>query len=591
MNGNNGETKNGKNKTLTLYHNLRKSGRLQYILILLIFILLIASAVFFIINVHQVVTETAISSYQTNELEIVRETARAIQEYVHVQTVVLGRTDISNIEQEVYTKFVDPIRLLKSGDAWIYAPDHIVFDQSADLPKEYWGRSMAEIFALQKNNGARHYEEMTADVTNAREGVGYYVWLPEKGSEIAAWTPVRVGNYTWTIGLSTPLPEILDATGASAQIALFTYILLASIIIALVLLLIWIITDMRRRRVEEALGESESEYRNILRTAMDGFCIVDMTGSFIDVNDAFCKILGYSREEILSLSLRSIEVIETPEDIARHMKEIIRKGEDRFETRYRCKDGRVINMEVSVVLTGDQKKHFVTFHRDITERKMAEDALNRATKKLNLLNFITFNDIQNAIFALSAYIELEKHIPMNEKQQQYMDKQIGIVRTITESLTFANQYQNLGLKPPAWLSVTQTFLFGISHLDISAFSRKLDVEGLEIYTDMLIEQVFFTLAENVVVHGKTATEIRLYYQKSAEGLTLIFEDDGTGIPKDMKEKIFERRSVEKKGLGLFLAREILDITGMTIKETGEPGKGARFEITVPKGAYRSGSVQ
>ena len=93
------------------------------------------------------------------------------------------------------------------------------------------------------------------------------------------------------------------------------------------------------------------------------------------------------------------------------------------------------------------------------------------------------------------------------------------------------------------------------------------------------------------MHGKTATGIRLYYQKSADGLTLIFENDGTGIPKDMKEKIFDRRYEEKKGLGLFLAREILGITGITIKETGEAGKGARFEITVPEGTYRFAGTQ
>jgi len=337
---------------------------------------------------------------------------------------------------------------------------------------------------------------------------------------------------------------------------------------------------------QHALAESENEYRNILRTAMDGFCIVDTTGSFCDVNDAFCKMLGYTREEILSLSLRSIEVIETPEDIARHMKEIIRKGEDRFESRYRCRDGRIINIEVSIVVAGTHDKHFITFHRDITERKMAEDALNRATQKLSLLNYITFTDIQNAIYSLIGYLELEKRIPMDEKLLQYMDKQTGIVRTILESLKFANKYQNLGIKPPAWQSVTQTFLLGISHLDISALSRKLDIEGLEIYADPLLENVFFTLAENVVLHGKTATGIRLFYQKSAGGLTLVFENNGTGIPEDMKEKIFDRRYEGKKGLGLFLAREILSITGITIHETGEPGKGARFEMTVPKGAWR-----
>jgi K+-sensing histidine kinase KdpD len=119
-------------------------------------------------------------------------------------------------------------------------------------------------------------------------------------------------------------------------------------------------------------------------------------------------------------------------------------------------------------------------------------------------------------------------------------------------------------------------------MDISKFSRKLDVEGLAIYADPLLEQVFFTLAENVVLHGKSATEIALSYHENSEGITLIFQDNGAGIPHGMKEKIFERRYEEKQGLGLFLVREILSITNITIRETGEPEKGARFEITVPQ---------
>jgi signal transduction histidine kinase len=228
---------------------------------------------------------------------------------------------------------------------------------------------------------------------------------------------------------------------------------------------------------------------------------------------------------------------------------------------------------------------------DITELKRAEDALNRAARKLNMLNSIAFTDIQNAVFSLSGYFELEKMLPMNEKMCQFIDKQIGIVQTITESLKFVNNYQNLGLQPPAWQSIQQSFLFGISHLDISKLSRKLNVEGLEIYADPLLENVFFTLTENVVLHGKTATEIALFYQETSEGLMLVFEDNGVGISEDMKKKIFNRKYEEKKGMGLFLAREILEITGMTIKESGEPGKGARFEINVPKGAYRFSSEQ
>lgn len=223
---------------------------------------------------------------------------------------------------------------------------------------------------------------------------------------------------------------------------------------------------------------------------------------------------------------------------------------------------------------------------DITEQKMAHDALNRANKKLNLLNSITFSDIQNAIFSLSGYLDLEQSMAQDEELQKYLDKEIQIVKTILESLKFAKYYQNLGLQPPTWQNVNQTFIFGISHLDISKLSRNLNIEGLEIYADPLLENVFFTFAKNVIQHGKNATGITLSYYISLEGLTLVFEDNGEGISYDMKEKIFNQQYAEKKGRGLFLSREILSITDITIRETGEPGKGARFEISVPKGRYR-----
>ena len=73
---------------------------------------------------------------------------------------------------------------------------------------------------------------------------------------------------------------------------------------------------------------------------------------------------------------------------------------------------------------------------------------------------------------------------------------------------------------------------------------------------------------------------------SGDDQLIVCEDDGVGVPESEKEKTFERGSVKNTGLGLALSREVLDITGITIRETGEPGRGARFEIAVPKGAYR-----
>jgi signal transduction histidine kinase len=102
----------------------------------------------------------------------------------------------------------------------------------------------------------------------------------------------------------------------------------------------------------------------------------------------------------------------------------------------------------------------------------------------------------------------------------------------------------------------------------------------------MLEKVFFNLFENAMQHGGNVTEIRVGGEEVTGGLDIIVEDNGTGVPTGEKEKIFEKGFGKNTGLGLFLAKEILEITGIAIRENGAPGKGARFEITVPKGKYR-----
>ena len=113
-----------------------------------------------------------------------------------------------------------------------------------------------------------------------------------------------------------------------------------------------------------------------------------------------------------------------------------------------------------------------------------------------------------------------------------------------------------------------------------------DLDGLEIFADLLLERVFFNLVENGIRHGGDVTRIRLWYVETGGEVVLTYQDDGVGIPMAQKEQIFERGYGSNTGLGLFLIREILSITGLSIRETGVPGEGARFEILVPKGAVR-----
>jgi len=112
-----------------------------------------------------------------------------------------------------------------------------------------------------------------------------------------------------------------------------------------------------------------------------------------------------------------------------------------------------------------------------------------------------------------------------------------------------------------------------------------EVQGISVYSDPMLEKVFSNLLDNSVRHGEGVTEIRVSSAVSGEDLVVVWEDDGIGIAEEEKEKIFERGYGKNTGLGMFLAREVLTLTGITIRETGLPGRGARFEIRVPAGKW------
>jgi PAS domain-containing protein len=270
--------------------------------LLIVIFLLISLGWYMVERQAQVLTQTTIAAYQQTELEIVRAAARSTTKYMSTQVQYHPEGDVTEFEQEIFTSFIAPIHLLENGDAWIYAPDHVVFDLSADFPDRYRGKSMAEIFALQAENGASHYEEMTDAVMNAREGVGWYIWLPDKGKEIAAWTPVRVGDYVWTIGVSTPLPEILEATGASVQIRTSRMVMGVETIITLGLLATWWVSTVQRGRAEEALRESMEQLKfqsMLLEEVRDSITATDLEGRIIYMNRTSQEATGLTLEEAL----------------------------------------------------------------------------------------------------------------------------------------------------------------------------------------------------------------------------------------------------------------------------------------------------
>ena len=163
---------------------------------------------------------------------------------------------------------------------------------------------------------------------------------------------------------------------------------------------------------------------------------------------------------------------------------------------------------------------------------------------------------------------------------EYLQKVHSGITAIQSQIEFTRIYQDLGTHEPHWIDLDRiiTCLFVPSTITIKA-----DMKGVQIFSDPMLEKVFFNLLDNSIRHGVWVNEIRVSYHLSGGDLIVVWEDNGVGVADNEKERIFELGFGKNRGFGLFLARKILSLTDITITENGEPGKGARFEITVPKG--------
>ncbi len=139
------------------------------------------------------------------------------------------------------------------------------------------------------------------------------------------------------------------------------------------------------KQADLALRKNELRHRTILSRSIDGFFTCDPQGRLLDANDSFCRMLGYSLEELHRLSIPDIEANESPEEVARHIERVIHEGHDRFESRHRHRDGHLIAVELSVNFDPTLGEAFFAFVRDISERKRTEAALLESEEKYRLI--------------------------------------------------------------------------------------------------------------------------------------------------------------------------------------------------------------
>ncbi|MHB8162733.1 MAG: hybrid sensor histidine kinase/response regulator [Methanoregula sp.] len=288
-----------------------------------------------------------------------------------------------------------------------------------------------------------------------------------------------------------------------------------------------------------------------------------------------------SNHTITASRLQILTILLSTYDLA------VKKNTELLETHERL---NAVNEELQVTVEKLKLANDDLF-KENTERRKVEDALEKANKKLQLMASITRHDLLNQLMALHEYIELALMTKTTDQENAW--KQIvtadGIVNQTINTVQFTGDYQKVGIKSPIWHNVSTLVDNSLKHTSLGMVKLENSIPvGLELYADPLIEKVFSNLIENAVRYGnKSITTIRFSYGCKNDSCIIFCEDDGIGVPADEKEKIFTYGFGKNSGLGLFLSREILNITGITIKETGEHHKGARFEITCPPGTIRS----
>jgi signal transduction histidine kinase len=320
-------------------------------------------------------------------------------------------------------------------------------------------------------------------------------------------------------------------------------------------------------------------YHSIFENLEEGIVVLDSHNRIIQMNKKASNLLEIFPDSVMGIELNLIDSILTPyyEKLTRNVYTNIK-----IENEIKNRDiSLLIDMYPAFDSTSCLKTRMIIL-RDITEITLTSQALSKAGEKLNLLNSITRHDILNQVAIISGYgFLMSDCICDDTKCHQKLERINNASDSIKKLIQFTATYQDLGISKPVWINISNVVIKAWDTLHPpDLVSLQVNVH-LEIFADMLLEKVFFNLMDNSLRHGTSVTRIIISSYQVEDGYVVVYEDNGGGVEPENKEKIFSRGFGKNTGYGLFLVREILSITSITIYETGVFGSGVRFEMVIP----------
>ena len=368
-----------------------------------------------------------------------------------------------------------------------------------------------------------------------------------------------------------------------------------------------------RKKSEQALRESEERFRQLVEQATDAFIVSEKEGRFVDVNQRACDILGYSREELLDLTIQDIKADFDPEEIAR-MREELRPGAAiTWYGEYRRKDGSTFPVEIRLgTFEFGGKKLFLASARDITERKQIEERL-RQSQKMEAIGELAAgvaHDFNNILTSILGFTDLTlKGGRLTERAQKNLEQVLSASRRgrslVGQILSFSRQTsRKRSLIRLASVVEEVLYLVRASLPATIEIHYEAEDEAGTIFADMTeAHQVIMNLCANaghamrkkgglLDVHLSRFNVDRKFVNRNP-GITpgpflkLTIRDVGCGMEPGVVERIFDpffttKEVGEGSGMGLAVVHGIVADLGGAITVQSQPGEGSTFEVFFPE---------
>jgi PAS domain S-box-containing protein len=369
-----------------------------------------------------------------------------------------------------------------------------------------------------------------------------------------------------------------------------------------------VMTDITDRvMAEKTLSESEDRLKKMIEGSSVPIFVIDRNHQVVYWNKAMSACTGVKAKEVIGTSqhwkgfysaehpcLADLVVDGAYDNIAKVYPDIASRSR-LLDGAYEAvnffpsmgEQGKWLHFTASPVY--DTRQNIIAALEtiiDITDLKLAEETIKSANIKLNALTKITRHDIINQLTILLGYVEfLEQTLPKDIVIRKHAEKIKNSARTIQDLIAFTREYQNLGMELARWHSLDHLVYKAMETANARSLKLTMDPTPVSIYADPMIGRVFDNLVDNSIRYGEKVSEIRVSFDESDGAGKIVFEDNGKGIPASQKTRIFSKGAGKTPGVGLFISKEILGYHDISIQETGEPGKGARFEILVPRARY------